>query len=227
MIHPTRGTNLTKVSILAGSGILLASYVLAYGSAKETPETDWEHDVARTSAREVAAARAELGRAILARLREGTEAGPQGDNRFAVDERDGRDSLHVDEHGATPPVPPGPTETERIAYADAVFEAQGYDREWASEATERLEHGLSQVQGASLTVEELECRSELCRIRFEPAEEARARTFVADFLRGDTWRGAGMVTRDESAREGEAIVALFLARPGTELPEEPYNQQME
>ena len=59
---------------------------------------------------------------------------------------------------------PAPTEEERYAYADSVFESQTYDPTWARESAERLTSVLSILGIPAVRTNSVTCRSSLCRI---------------------------------------------------------------
>jgi hypothetical protein len=108
-------------------------------------------------------------------------------------------------------LPDAPTEQERMDYADAVFDAETYDRSWATSTLEQLRGHMSDVGMTGTSA----CREQMCRIEFTDADDV-ARQRVEDFMRLGKWNV--MVTHvtgmDQSTR-----VKLFLTPPGVDVPE--------
>lgn len=123
------------------------------------------------------------------------------------------------------PVPP--SEDERRAYADSLFESEATDRGWAVGAERFLNATLEAASIEGVTVDAVECRSTLCRVSVRHSGLEEETEFIQKLVYAPTkWRGAFMFVR-EATEAGEADdepgtdaqLVVYLTREGTPIPE--------
>jgi len=113
--------------------------------------------------------------------------------------------------------PPSPKQTtpestvqERREYADAMFDTQAYDRNWAIGAEREL---ADQLRNVDLNAKS-SCRQDLCRVEFEGSED-ESKKKVENFVRLGKWNV--MVTHVEQG--ARTSVKMYLTKGLTPLPE--------
>ena len=77
------------------------------------------------------------------------------------------------------------TNEQRTAYLADSFQSQGTDLRWSRETQVALRQELTTLEGANVTVENVECRETLCRVTARFASQQDRRAFVRQgFLMG-------------------------------------------
>jgi hypothetical protein len=141
----------------------------------------------------------------------------------AVDRRPARD----DDRGARPAVSSQQdrqvleAETrDRIAAlargAETALRAETVDAAWAGEARQLI---LEAAAALGATVEDLECRATLCRVRVSHREPAARASFESDFPIAVAQRFSQMLVQPADGDSASAGATLYLARDGRALPD--------
>jgi hypothetical protein len=122
--------------------------------------------------------------------------------------------------------PPGPepaavSMTDRIAHIETVFNQQSVDGSWATGATTRLEQGLSRIAKGSRDLGQVECRSSLCRARYDGNDPSKCEEFARDTAHQTApyfWEGPYTVKIDPARGGTGCSVSMLFGREGTDLP---------
>jgi hypothetical protein len=107
---------------------------------------------------------------------------------------------------------------EQRTYLQDRFSAQGADPGWSSTARQALREDLGRPGSSDVRLENVECRSSLCRAEFVVTSQDAGNMFLESWLHQRTWTGAGFAAHDETNPDGNHRLILFLGRPGTALP---------
>ena len=107
---------------------------------------------------------------------------------------------------------------DRRAHLQSRFVAQDIDPAWSSVARQELAQDLGRFGGKDARVQDVECRSSLCRAELVLTSHDAGSNFMESWLRQRTWAGPGFAANDAADPDGTPKMILFLARPGTELP---------
>jgi len=117
---------------------------------------------------------------------------------------------------------PEPPEEERLAFANSAFEAESVDRAWASGSRQQIEQQTAAVRDPNAHVRQVDCRSTLCRVEIDVSGGGRtAEAYLRRLIRGNLLGGMAMATRTPADATGRVALTVFMAKPGTELPEPP------
>lgn len=122
--------------------------------------------------------------------------------------------------------PPGPESTavsmnDRIAHIETVFNQQSVDGGWATGATARLEQGLSRIAKGSRDLGQIECKSSLCRARYDGNDPSKCEEFARDAAHQTApyfWEGPYTVKIDPARGGTGCSVSMMFGREGTDLP---------
>src|SRR5262249_53529512 len=108
------------------------------------------------------------------------------------------------------------------AYLQKQFLQQAPDVSWASQATGDLYTGLGPLLNERLSPTAIECRSSLCRVELTHQDELAYTHFADAFshAKSHIWKGPGFFSKRDEPPRGAWIMVMFLAREGTELPDE-------
>jgi len=106
------------------------------------------------------------------------------------------------------------------SYLQRQFLQQALDVSWASQAKSGLDTGLGHLLDKRSSVTSIECRSSLCRVELTHQDERAYASFADVFVKSQVWKGPGFFSKQGETRGGEWIMVIFLAREGTELPDE-------
>jgi hypothetical protein len=116
--------------------------------------------------------------------------------------------------------PPAPSESERLAHAEAAFEAQVYDKSWAQPSRRIVEERLALFPEPSAHPGPVKCRSTLCRLDVAVSGgTATAESYLTKLVRGRLWDGPAMFIRTVPDSDGRVTLTLFLAKEDSVLPE--------
>jgi len=110
---------------------------------------------------------------------------------------------------------------DQAAYIATVFEHEVEDKAWARSSRQRLQEGLAALSTAPNGLGKIECRSTLCRARYEerdPAACEKVLSGTAHQAPPYSWEGPFMIVRDERAPSEGCGLTLWFAKTGTELP---------
>ena len=124
----------------------------------------------------------------------------------------------------TPPpaAPAAPASmNDRIAHIETVFDQQSVDGGWATGATARLEQGLSRIAKGTRDLAQIECRSSLCRARYDGADPSQCEAFARDAAHQTApyfWEGPYTVRIDPAGAGTRCSVSMLFGREGTDLP---------
>lgn len=110
------------------------------------------------------------------------------------------------------------TVAERRVHLQSRFAAQDVDPGWASTARQELGDDLRRSAGKDVRVQDVECRSSLCRAELVLTSHEAGNAFMESWLHQRAWTGPGFVANDEASPDGTPRMIMFLGRPGTELP---------
>lgn len=121
---------------------------------------------------------------------------------------------------AKAPAQRAPSESERLAHAEAAFEAEVYDKSWAEPSRRIVEGHLAQFTESFARPGPVKCRSTLCRLDVAiSGGTATAESYLAKLVRGRLWDGPAMFIRSAPDAAGEIKLTLFMAKEDTVLPE--------
>lgn len=116
------------------------------------------------------------------------------------------------EPALTPEADQARADEEQVRLLGA-FERQPYDGQWAPTATAKIERGLTELKGSSLS--KLECRSQLCRAEIDHAGAEQQAAFAESMqLPGRFWEGEIEILA-QSRADGSKSSVVFLAKPGS------------
>lgn len=111
--------------------------------------------------------------------------------------------------------------TDRIAHIETVFNQQSVDGSWATGATAKLEQGLSRIAKGPRDLAQIECRSSLCRARYDGADPSKCEAFARDTAHQTApyfWEGPYTVRIDPARGGTGCSVSMMFGREGTDLP---------
>jgi len=114
---------------------------------------------------------------------------------------------------------PPPTEAERGAYAQAVFDAEAMDANWAQVTRNDLTAKLGTIKTPGAAIKDISCRSTLCRVGLRYESHDKGEAYLKAMIRANVFQGTGMATRGEPNAKGEQDVTLYFAREGSPLPD--------
>ena len=120
---------------------------------------------------------------------------------------------------ATPENSRAPTQNEERKYAESVFASQAIDDNWARSSKRDLNARLEAIKADGIRLQEPQCRSSLCLVKFRSYAGPLAQQFVSKFLDTKVWReGPVTVLHEELESERCVEVSLYLARGSAALP---------
>jgi hypothetical protein len=111
--------------------------------------------------------------------------------------------------------------TDHIAHIEAAFDQQAVDGSWATGATAKLEQGLSRIAKGSRDLAQIECRSSLCRARYDGNDPSKCEEFARDAAHQTApyfWEGPYTVKIDPGRGGSGCSVSMMFGREGTDLP---------
>lgn len=114
-----------------------------------------------------------------------------------------------------------PTDEERLAYADSVFDSQPFNGSWAPLSAQRLTTAAGQVATPEVRPGRAECRTNLCKLEVNTDSRRAGAAFVRPFMQASKWDGPIMVVRGEPDARGAQLMTFYFATSGTPLPEPP------
>jgi hypothetical protein len=117
-------------------------------------------------------------------------------------------------------VPAPASRQDQLSYLDVQFNQQQADRQWAPASARRLEDGLSRIAKSPRAIEQIECRSSLCRAHAtEKTEDCEA--FLQAVVHQPPpyfWEGPYMVAKDKGGDLASCSVTMYFGREGLSLP---------
>jgi hypothetical protein len=111
--------------------------------------------------------------------------------------------------------------TDHIAHIETVFNQQPVDGSWATGATAKLEQGLSRIAKGSRDLGQVECRSSLCRARYDGNDRSKCEEFARDAAHQTApyfWEGPYTVKIDPARGGTGCTVSMLFGREGADLP---------
>ncbi len=122
----------------------------------------------------------------------------------------------------TPVVAPQPADDDLSPIAQSHrmqdrFIAERTDATWARTAQLELHDDLGRFAGQDIQIQEVECRSTLCRVELAFARPDLGMTFMQKWLAARTWTGPGVAENQPAPPDGPQRMVVFLGKPGTEL----------
>ena len=125
--------------------------------------------------------------------------------------------------GASDPQMTPVTNEERRVYAASVFDSETINSSWALPAQRRLQDAIPKILGTGGELENIECRSSLCRVKVQHDGRSGQQQFLRRLVQSATWPGAGTAVRDNKPG-GPSRLILYLAREGVSPPEPPVQE---
>jgi hypothetical protein len=108
---------------------------------------------------------------------------------------------------------------DQMDYVDALFSAETADPRWGRESERTIESTLQTRIGAS-SLESVECRDSLCKVRVAHGDEQAFQRFVQQALGPPAyWYGSVSSLRDESlGNDGKIRNTMYFSREGVDIP---------
>jgi hypothetical protein len=122
---------------------------------------------------------------------------------------------------ASPPAPDGAESSsdDQRAHLQVRFAAERTDTAWATASRQALHDELGRFASADARLQEVECRSSMCRVVLTLNSPEAGTRFMESWLHERTWTGPGFVAPEDASPGGDAkSMVVFLGRPGTQLP---------
>jgi len=105
-----------------------------------------------------------------------------------------------------------------VAHVETVFSQQSKDGTWSQSAENELNAKLLPCAVDGSRVQQLECRTTLCKVRIEHQSEQGFRDFMKRAFAQPSWHGA-MVSRVEpQAPNGAVANVMFFSKEGHDMP---------
>lgn len=115
--------------------------------------------------------------------------------------------------------PEPPSWSDQMARVDTVFSEEATDRSWSRDAETQLGSSLSPLAVGGARIQEVSCRSTLCRVKVEHTSEEAVRDLLnATFALRRSWKGAVATMRDADSPPGTFSGVAFFSRDGHDLP---------
>lgn len=122
------------------------------------------------------------------------------------------------ESNSTPTLEP-PSWRDQMARVDSVFAEEPADRSWSRDAETQLGGSLSSLAVGGAKIQEVSCRSTLCRVKVEHTTEDGVRNLLDEtFALRRSWKGAVATMRDPESPPGTFSGVAFFSRDGHDLP---------
>ncbi len=99
----------------------------------------------------------------------------------------------------------------------ARFAGELADPAWASVARQELATDFGRLGGDDVRIDNIECRSSMCRAELALAGAAAGRAFLQTWIHQRTWTGPAFATADKARPDGAQRLIVFLGKPGVDL----------
>jgi hypothetical protein len=113
--------------------------------------------------------------------------------------------------------PPSPR--DEVARIDAVFSEERPDQRWSRNSEAKLTSALLQFAEGGSRIQQVECRSTLCKVRAEHASEQGFRNFMDHaFAQASYWPGAMFSMREPDSPQGTVANVIYFSKEGRGMP---------
>jgi hypothetical protein len=106
----------------------------------------------------------------------------------------------------------------RMAAGEAALQQESADGVWSIQAAEALREALANEALSGTTVQDINCRSTLCRLQVVHDNREQQALFEHDFSFKVGQLLPRMMTHSEEQTDGTISATIYLAREGNELP---------
>lgn len=100
---------------------------------------------------------------------------------------------------------------------ESSFDTEPADASWASRAATTIQAGVRSLLSEKSTIESIECRSSMCRLRSVQQDLEQYKKFVYEMVHSDACKECFFTQTGES-RDGRPILTMYMAREGRNLP---------
>ena len=111
-----------------------------------------------------------------------------------------------------------PSLHDQVAHIDAVFFDQRQDQSWSRTAESKLTSALLPFAVGGSRIQQLECRSTLCKVRAEHTTEAGFHAFAQHIGQPGYWHGAMVSMREPSSPSGTVANVMYFSKEGQDMP---------
>jgi hypothetical protein len=113
--------------------------------------------------------------------------------------------------------PPSPR--DEAARIDAVFSDEHPDQRWSRDSEGKLTSALLPFAVDGSRIQQVECRSTLCKVRAEHASEQGFHNFMDHaFAQASYWQGAMFSMREPDSSQGTVANVIYFSKEGRGMP---------
>lgn len=109
--------------------------------------------------------------------------------------------------------------SDQAAHIDTVFSAQSQDNGWSRDAESALTNALLPFAVGGARIQQVACRSTLCKVRVEHPTDTGIRDFVNHaFAERGYWKGPMVTMRDPTSPKGTFANVMYFSKEGHDIP---------